>query len=132
MESILVSIRVFDEISERLNLETIDFLKIDVQGYECHVLAGMQTIIGCSTSLTVLAEYWPIGLRWAKSRPEQFLEFFRTRGFEVYHLGEDGVEREIEWDKIDDHLPDLPGRPGSIYLNLVFRRPSVSRFSRFD
>ena len=66
----------------------IDLIKMDVQGFEGHVLKGMQSIIAASPRLTIFTEFWPEGLRRAGSDPAEFLASLRAGGFEIFFINE--------------------------------------------
>lgn len=61
-----------------------DFVKIDVQGHELAALSGMERALSANRNVRVLFEFSPAALRKAGTAPNQLLEFFRERGFEIY------------------------------------------------
>ena len=65
-----VEVMPVDLLLKGIGVSSLDFIKIDVQGYEGHVLAGMHQIILQSPRLTLLSEFWPDGLRNAGTSPE--------------------------------------------------------------
>ena len=66
----------------------IDLLKMDVQGFEAHVLNGMQSVIAASPRLTIFTEFWPEGLRRAGSDAAEFLRRLRAFDFEIFFINE--------------------------------------------
>jgi FkbM family methyltransferase len=66
----------------------VDLVKMDVQGFEAHVLHGMQSIIAASPRLTIFTEFWPEGLRRAGSDPSEFLARLRAFDFEIFFINE--------------------------------------------
>jgi len=66
----------------------VDLLKMDVQGFEAHVLDGMQSIIARSPRLTIFTEFWPEGLRRAGSDAGEFLQQLRAFDFEIFFINE--------------------------------------------
>jgi FkbM family methyltransferase len=68
--------------------EPVDLAKIDVQGYEGHVLAGMHALIERSPQLTMLLEYCPLLLTEAGSDPGQVLTDLRAHGFVLFEMDE--------------------------------------------
>lgn len=61
--------------------QRIDFIKIDVQGYEMSVLRGARRILTENREIAVFLEFWPYGLSKASVDPSELLEFLRTLGF---------------------------------------------------
>lgn len=65
----------------------VDFLKIDVQGWEADVLRGATRILRKNRPLTVRLEIWPKGLRRAGSDPAEILEILDRSGLSVEKPG---------------------------------------------
>ena len=78
----------------------VNLVKIDVQGYELHVLQGMPAILERSRAISVLFECWPAGLRHAGHTPRELIDFFVARGFSLFELTGDGV-RPVETCDVD-------------------------------
>jgi FkbM family methyltransferase len=64
----------------------VDLVKIDVQGYEGHVLEGMRDVLTRSPQVTMLVEYAPVLLKEAGTDPGDFLESLRTLGFALNEI----------------------------------------------
>lgn len=60
-----------------------DLVKIDVQGAEPHVLAGMREVIARSPGIAIVAEFWPTSLRAAGMDPLEVLAGYREMGLRV-------------------------------------------------
>jgi FkbM family methyltransferase len=95
--------------SGEIDLSEVGFVWIDVQGHEGHVLAGASTLRG--SSIPVIAEYWPYGLRRAKG-----LELFHNVVKESYryfvNLDED--QNGDDPKRPVSELDDLPGKVGGV------------------
>jgi FkbM family methyltransferase len=65
--------------------QRVDFLKIDVQGWEASVLRGALETLRCNRPLTVRLEIWPKGLRRAGSSVEEVLQILAQCGLAVAH-----------------------------------------------
>ena len=59
----------------------VDFIKIDVQGWEFEVVKGMAEVWNLNPALSIYFEFWPFGLRRAACEPLQLLDYFRQHGF---------------------------------------------------
>lgn len=100
-----------------------DFVKIDVQGFEPFVVAGLERLTAAGRPMVVLTEYWPIGIRNAGGDPTAYVAWFRNRGFACHLIAADGTTTPVDSARVDDHLPPLdPEWPDGQMLNLVFRR----------
>ena len=82
-EAVPVRIERLDEV---LVNRRIDFIKMDVQGWEMEVFRGMQGVLDAaiSTQMAIYFEYWPQGLRDAGSEPLEPLTFLTSQGFALY------------------------------------------------
>jgi FkbM family methyltransferase len=65
------------------NKEKVDFIKIDVQGYDFYAIKGAAETIKNSSSLAILGELWPYALNKAGVRPNDYLELLGSLGFSV-------------------------------------------------
>lgn len=84
---------------------SVDFLKMDVQGYEPVALRGMAKLLRRSPNLRMILEFWPWGIRRAGGDPRALLEVLRAAGYEVHRVG-------------GGSLDDVADRPTS-YFNIA-------------
>ena len=68
--------------------QRLDVVKIDVEGAELDVLAGMQGVIANSPDLAILAEFGPEHLTRVGQTPTLWFEAFATAGFKPYLIDE--------------------------------------------
>lgn len=106
-------------LDDVLPVREVQFIKLDVQGHELGALSGMQEVIAASPHVRVLFEFWPAGLRAAGTPPENLLDFFRERGFELYET-KGGCARHLK-----DSQPLISGLGGKQYTNLLATRAPV-------
>lgn len=66
----------------------MDVVKIDVEGAELDVLAGMKGLIGKNPDLAVVAEFGPEHLRRVGQTPAQWFKAFADAGFKPYLIDE--------------------------------------------
>lgn len=84
----------------------IDFMKIDVQGYEYNILQGAKRTIDLSSNLKMIMEFWPYGLKKAGTVPRKLLDLISSLGLVVereeilstYSLDEDSSGASGEYD----------------------------------
>lgn len=86
--------------------QKVDFIKIDVQGYEWSVLRGAQRVLSESADLKILMEYWPWGLKKASAEPSEMLNLFKTLGFQITKVADGGVEAFGSGNSPDPSDPD--------------------------
>jgi FkbM family methyltransferase len=104
--------------------EHVDLVKIDVEGAELAVLAGMTRIIAENPQVAIIAEYGPSHLQSTGISPEIWFASFRDRGFESFSIDErNGECRPVEIrELIDvDSVNILFGSPGSTLLSRALR-----------
>jgi len=80
-----VNVRVAT-VDETVSDRRIDFIKIDVQGWEGEVVQGMRRLLGSNPCVQVYFEYWPYGLRKAGIDPKDLLSWFQEFGFQLYRV----------------------------------------------
>jgi len=86
-----ISMKTLDNFVSEYNISRIDFIKIDIQGYEPIALKGMSKIMRQTGKMTVFGELWPYGLQKAGSNAEEYLNFFKNHGFKIKFF-EDGID----------------------------------------
>ena len=87
---IKVETTTVDSLLSELHVTTVDFIKIDIQGFEGHALRGMKQTLSQESPLIMLSEFWPKGLLDANTNPGELLDSIRARGFELYELTKRG------------------------------------------
>jgi len=78
---VVVSQTTLDEyLGQRTN---VDFIKIDVQGYDYFALLGMKQTIKHSKKIIVMGELWPYGLTKSGSSVREYLKLIKSLGLEL-------------------------------------------------
>lgn len=72
--------------------KNFDFIKIDIQGYDCHALEGMKSTVRSSNKLKILSELWPYGLRIAGRSVDEYLDLLSELHFEYKIFGNKGID----------------------------------------
>jgi len=112
-----VEARPIDELLSENNINTVDLIKIDVQGYEPKVIAGLKKTITGSPNITILMEFWPKGIAEAGGDAKKFLDDLRKLGLTLFELKSEGDLR-----KLTDDLDLISRHRGRKYTNLVGRK----------
>ncbi len=78
---------------ERLDVtlagQRIDFIKIDVQGWEMEAFRGMQALLDlpANRKIAIYFEFSPLDLQEAGTKPVEPLVFLKENGFEIHSFG---------------------------------------------
>jgi FkbM family methyltransferase len=112
-----VPVRVM-RLDDVLGPEKVDWVKIDVQGWECDVLEGMgQTLARNFETLKVCFEFWPHGIRQAGRDPREAVAILRQSGYSIYR-------RESATPVTDAELERYSRKAGRLtFLNLLAQKP---------
>jgi FkbM family methyltransferase len=114
-DSVQVRLTRMDDVLED---HGVDFVKIDVQGHEFGVFKGMQKILSSNPDLMIYFEFWPDGMRKAKTKPVESLDYLKSFGFRIYQPQENGIKEVADFQMLIDSLP------GSKFTNLIASRGS--------
>jgi len=79
--------RKLDDLLKELEYQKIDFIKMDVQGFESLVIEGGEKIIE-KNKPTIFFEYWPWGNKKAGSDIKKMMEFFRKIYKKIFWVDE--------------------------------------------
>ena len=64
----------------------VDFIKIDIEGYEYHALSGMKNIINSNKEIKILTEFSPTALLESGNNPNMYLDFLEEHNFVIYSV----------------------------------------------
>lgn len=109
-----------DDYLESQGVVAVDIIKIDVQGFEGHVIAGLERTIRHSPRLVMLMEFWPLGLSSAGTDPVELLHRLDDFGLALYEVKAHGGFTRV--DNRDELVNRLPGRK---YTNLILLGPQA-------
>lgn len=76
----------------------VDFIKIDIQGFEYFAFQGMQQIFDSNKDLKIITEFYPLGLHNAKIDALDFFELLWKNNFIVYKTENDVMSEFIKSD----------------------------------
>jgi len=99
----------------------IDFIKIDTQGYEGHVLKGLEQTLKNNQGVKIIMEFWPHGLKAAGSDPRLVVDQLRSLGFLLWAV----VPNSTEIRKVDTNSV-MSLCEGEVHTDLISSRTTLS------
>ncbi|MEE9387156.1 MAG: FkbM family methyltransferase [Paracoccaceae bacterium] len=76
----------------------IDFMKIDAEGAEPHILKGAQRVITDNPQMKIIMEFAPSMLRATYGSIENFYADIKSFGFKIYEIKNDSTLKEMPLD----------------------------------
>lgn len=92
----MVPLTTLDATLGQHGVHNIDYLKIDVEGFELHVLRGAEIIIENSRKLLVQTEIDLRHLKRFNISVSELVSFFAERGFSPHRLGRSGALEHVD------------------------------------
>jgi FkbM family methyltransferase len=108
--------RPIDDVIDELGIQEVNFVKVDVQGFEQKAICGFQKTLTRSKNVILMSEFWPKGLQEAGGGAREYLQLLTTMGFDIYELKErprGKLEPLADWEDLIMRLPDRK------YINIV-------------
>jgi FkbM family methyltransferase len=102
----------------------VDFLKMDVQGWEAEAFAGAKEVLQRNRDILLMFEFWPYGLRIAGTEPADLLMSLTRLGFSLWRI-KNGALSALE----HSALPD-PAKEFAYCDVLAARRTDLAAFGR--
>lgn len=109
-DSLPVKGRPVDDVLEELGIQEVNFVKIDIQGYEQKAISGFQRTLARSQHVILLSEFWPKGLQESGGSPTEYLQMLTDLGFTLYVLNEKPHGSLTPLDDWNHLIASLPGR----------------------
>jgi len=91
-----VAMTTLDAALPELPPGAVKFVKLDVQGSECRVLAGMRRTLARHPDLVMVVEVFPDGLRGAGASARELIELLTDLGFSGWEFTRDRVQPMAE------------------------------------
>lgn len=117
-----VAITALDDFFAKRN-KTVDFLKMDIQGFEYQALQGMKKLLNRSKKTKGIVEFWPYGLEKAGDSPTAVLQELQKRAFSIRELPASGrLTKKIPPEKYQKLIKKLI--PHQQFSNLFVQKES--------
>lgn len=114
-----ISLITIDNFAKQHNItDKIDFVKMDVQGYEGIVLEGMKEVLQQSKNIVVLTEFWPFGVKQAGLTSKQFLDVCLGMGFGFTVINNSGILNGYTVEQLISHDQNSPNWG----VNIIWKR----------
>ncbi len=93
-KGIIIPIQTVDSFVVENQLSKIDFIKIDVEGFEYHVLLGAINTL-TKWKPTLFIEFCPENLRKQQTEPEEILGFLTDLGYEIKDVNSNAKQTDL-------------------------------------
>ena len=107
-----------DDYLKLNNCTRVDFIKMDIQGYEMAALRGMEKTLKNNPSVKIITELWPYGLKKAGSSASEVLDFAKSKGFDLFLVTSNQLQILTK-----EMVPELK-EDEKKYYNAVFSKDS--------
>lgn len=98
----------------------VDFIKMDIQGFEMQAVQGMTRLLEENTDIKLVSEFWPYGLKKAGSSVSEYFNFLSSKGFFCYLLEKNSLQKLSE-----DKVRPLENLGQEHYFNIFVTRDHV-------
>lgn len=111
-----VPVNTLDDV---MGEQPVDFIKMDVQGWEGEVFQGMKRVLRSNLAVLIHFEFWPRGLRMAGCEPLKLLQDLSKQGFQLFRVGKQ------ENHPIGDLSLFIERLAGNRFTNLFAKRTGI-------
>lgn len=70
----------------------IDFIKIDIQGFEMQAIQGMENTLRYNPKIKIISEFWPYGLKGSGSSAMAYFAYLSHMGFKIELLNKQSLK----------------------------------------
>ena len=98
----------------------IDFIKIDIQGYEHHALLGMERTIRANPAVAILSEFWPYGFKQCNSSAFLVYDYIRSLNLNMWLAERDNLHL-VTRKTLRDFL-----EAESVYYNVILSKERIA------
>lgn len=106
-----------DGLLELKKIEKVDFIKIDIQGFELTAFKGMKQLLTSNKHLKIIAEYWPHGFKRAGTSAIEFFDFFDRLNYK-FTLIDEGKTQLIT----REYIVDNNDKPFEFSFNVLIEK----------
>ncbi|MCX7728606.1 MAG: FkbM family methyltransferase [Bacteroidia bacterium] len=85
-----------DNYVEQKNIPRVDFVKIDIQGYETFAIQGMKKTLLQNPKIKMISELWPYGLQQAGSNVNDYIQLLKSHFSKIYLINQNQLQELSE------------------------------------
>lgn len=112
--------QVQGEVQGEVQDGKVDFIKMDIQGFEMQALQGMMKTLTKNQHVKLISEFWPYGLKKAGSSVTDYFQALNQLGFQCYLLETSALKKLSLTD-----VQALEGLGEERYFNIFASRSDV-------
>jgi FkbM family methyltransferase len=98
----------------------IDFIKMDIQGYEFNALRGMERTIAANPAMVILSEFWPYAFRQSGACGSLVYDYIRSLDLQIW-LIEPGKLRPVNRKTVRE-LAEIE----TVYYNVILSKQPIT------
>jgi len=95
-EGVDVDVISLDDFCEGRGIQHVDFLKIDVEGYDLEVLKGAEKLMKNNPDLVIMSEVEPINLEQLAITTKDFYAFMKSHAFHAWYAEKNGELKRLQ------------------------------------
>ncbi len=115
-----VSIDDYFAVAGPVEVQKVDFIKMDIQGFEMQAIQGMTKTLSNNKNIKLISEFWPYGLKKAGSSLTDYFNFIQSLHFNCFLLEKNSLTI-LTLDKVKS----LETLGKELYFNIFATRDNV-------
>ncbi len=88
-----INATTIDDYLTQNNIHKIDFIKMDIQGFEMAALKGMEKTLSNNPEIKMITELWPCGLKKAGNSAVEVYDYLTNLDFNLFLITEKELQR---------------------------------------
>ena len=95
----------------------VDFIKMDIQGFEMSAIQGMENILRSNSEIRILSEFWPYGLKLTGSSASEYYNYLSSLNFSCFLLEDDRLIKLNE-----EKVKEMDSMKEELYFNIFAKK----------
>jgi FkbM family methyltransferase len=98
----------------------VDFIKMDIQGYELHALRGMERTIGANPAIVIFSEFWPYGLQQCGTNAKLVYDYIRSLDLQIW------LEEREKLRPVSPTMVEEFQESETVYYNVILSKEAIT------